>query len=335
MIYKLNENFLPLGILENFESLIWDIKYYECGEFQLNAPYSLGDEAKYIYDNVQNEVGIIEYVEKEDINHIYKGRLLKGLLNNKVISTTCTYTNKTPEYIAIDLVKKFAGQNILVETSQNRGTPIDTLQVTGDNLMEYTDELLKTADLGAKIEYDYVENTLTYKIIEGVDNSEKFPMAKEFENIYSFKYTNSIADFKNFAYVDGENSAKKRVRVTVDIRTGNEEKRELYVDARDLQQEYTEDDGTQVTLTASEYKQALIQRGYEKLAEYQIQETVEIEPVNNYELGEIRTFRDGNLFTTQRLTEKLIAYEDNTTKQTNTFGLQQLTKIQQVKRGLS
>lgn len=334
MIYKLNADFLPLGILEDFQSLIWDIKYYECGEFEFDAPYSLGDETAYIYDNVQNEVGIVEYMEKEDINYIYKGRLLKGLLNNKVISTTCTYTNKTSEYIAIDLVKKFAGQNILVETSQNRGAPIDTLQVTGENLMEYTDELLKTAELGAKIEYDYVANTLTYKVIEGIDNSDKFPMAQEFENIYSFKYTNNISDFKNYAYVDGENSAKKRVRVTVDIREGDEEKRELYVDARDLQQEYQDENGEQVTLTTSEYKQALIQRGYEKLAEYSVQETVEVEPVNDYTLGEIRTFRDGDLFTTQRLTEKLIAYEDNTIKQTNTFGLQQLSKIKQVKRGL-
>ena len=88
----------------------------------------------------------------------------------------------------------------------------------------------------------------------------------------------------------------------------------------------------QVTLTDAEYKQALIQRGNEKLDEYQIQETIEIDPKEYFEIGEKRTFRDGNLVSTQRITERIMAYEANQIKQTVTFGLQILDKSDKIKR---
>ena len=331
MIIKLDENFNPLGVLENYESMIWHEKYFECGAFEFHAPYSLGN-ALYIYDNQTDLTGIIESLEKEKMKHKYSGRLLKALLDNKIISYTCTYTNKSTEYIVKDLVTRFAGQNIEVEPNEDRGLVIDTLQVTGDNLMEYTDELLMGSELGGKIDFDYLTGKLTYKVYEGIDNSNKMPMSTDFENIYGFTYTNNRQDFKNYAYVDGENASQQRVRVEVDRRIGNEEKREIYVDARDIQSQYTDENNKQVTLTDAEYKQALIQRGNEKLDEYQIQETIEIEPKEYFEIGEKRTFRDGNLVSTQRITERIMAYEANQIKQTVTFGLQILDKSDKIKR---
>ena len=198
--------------------------------------------------------------------------------------------------------------------------------------MEYTDELLKGSELGGKVDFDYLTGKLTYKVYEGIDNSNKMPMSTDFENIYGFTYTNNRQDFKNYAYVDGENAAQQRVRVEVDRRIGDEEKREIYVDARDIQSQYTDENGEQITLTDAEYKQALIQRGNEKLDEYQIQETIEIDPKEYFEIGEKRTFRDGNLVSTQRITERIMAYEANQIKQTVTFGLQILDKSDKIKR---
>lgn len=331
MIFKLNADFQPIGTLENFESLIWDDKYFSCGNFEFHAPYSLGD-ASCIYDNSENQVGVIESLEKESMKHVYKGRLLKCLLSNKVISSTCTYTKKSTEYIVKDLVRRFAGQNIQVEANLNRGLVIDTLQVTGDNLMDYTDALLEDSELGARIDFDFQTGKLTYVVYEGIDNTAKMPMSKEFENIYSFTYTNDRSNFKNFAYVAGEDSGQNRVVVTVDKRVGDEEKLEIYVDARDVQSEYTDENGEQKTMTVAEYKEALYQRGVEKLAEYQIQETIDIDPKDRFELGEKRTFRDGNLISIQRITERSMAYEENTIKQNVTFGLQKLSYYDKIKR---
>lgn len=331
MIFKLNADFQPVGTLENFESLIWDDKYFSCGNFEFHAPYSIGD-ASYIYDNSENQVGVVESLEKDGMSHVYKGRLLKSLLSNKVINSVCTYTKKSTEYIVKDLVRRFAGQNIQVEANLNRGLVIDTLQVTGDNLMDYTDALLEDSELGARIDFDFQTGKLTYVVYEGIDNTAKMPMSKEFENIYSFTYTNDRSNFKNFAYVAGEDSGQNRVVVTVDKRVGDEEKLEIYVDARDVQSEYTDENGEQKTMSAAEYKEALYQRGAEKLAEYQIQETIDIDPKDRFELGEKRTFRDGNLISVQRITERSMAYEENMIKQNVTFGLQKLSYYDKIKR---
>ena len=306
MIFKLDKNFNPIGTLENFKSLIWHEKYFECGNFEFHAPYSLGENAVYIYDNVQNQVGVIESLEKEDKMHLYKGRLLKSLLSKKVINRIITYYNKSVEYIVKDLVSQFALQNIEIEENQDRGLVVDTLQVVGENLMEFTDELLKGSELGAKIDYDFLNNKLIFKVFQGVDNSNKMPMSKEFENIFSFVYTNDKSNFKNFAYVVGEKSSGEKVTVTVDNRVANEEKTEIYVEASDVQDSYTDDLGEEITLNDTQFKQALYSKGVEALNEYKIEETIEIDPKDKFEIGELRTFRDGDLISVQRITERII-----------------------------
>lgn len=333
MIYAFDKNFKIIRLLENFESLIWADKYFGCGEMEFHAPYSL-ENAKYIYDNQENKVGVIESLIYENFRHKYKGRFLKSLLSNKVISSTRTYFNKTPEYIVKDLVAKFAGQSIKIEPNKNRGTVIENLQVTGENLMEFTDKLLENSELGARIDFDFNTKTLTYIVFEGTDNSNKMPLSKDFENIIEFTYTKDASNFKNFAYVAGEEKeGKPRTIVKVDRRKNqSEEKLEIWVDARDLQSTYQTDDGKDATLSAEEYKQVLVARGKEKLDEYSALETVDIEPMGDFEIGEIRTFKDGSLITTQRITERVVAYEENRKKSEITFGLQHLSKIDKIKR---
>ena len=333
MIYRLDSLFKPRGILTNFESLIWHEKYYECGNFEFHAPYSLKDTA-YIYDNELNLVGIVESVNQKEMQYVYKGHLVKGLLFNKVIPYTCTYRNVSAEYIVKDLIKKFNlyQPHIEIEPSQNRGKTYDMLQVTGKNLLEYTDNLLKESELGAVIDYDFINNRLVYKVIKGTDNtSKKMPLCKNFNNIYSFTYTEDKGNFKNFAYVAGEKSNKERVIVTVDLTTGYE-KKEIYVDARDLQSTYTDENGNQVTMSDFQYQQALKQRGLLKLNEYQMRENIEVEPKENLEIGEKRLFKDGKMVATHRVTEKITAYEENRVKKTIVLGLKKIDRIDRLKR---
>lgn len=331
MISQLDKKFQPLGYLENYESLILHQKYFECGNFEFHAPYELDENAKYIYDNATGIVGIVEDREFEGMKNVYSGGLLKSLLKNKVISKTMTYTNKTAEYIVKDLVRTFASQNIQVEPSENRGKIYATLQITGENLLEYTDKLLSESEMGADIDFNFETSTLTYNVFIGEDNTEKAPLSRDYENIYSFKYTDKRSDFKNFAYVAGEDAGKNRVIVTVDNRVGSEEKKEIWVDARDLQSEYDEGE-TKKTLTPEEYKQALISRGEEKLQEYIPQVSIEIDPAMVLQLGEKRLFKDRDIYATQRITEKITAYEEHQTKQTVVFGVQKLNPLKQLER---
>ena len=105
---------------------------------------------------------------------------------------------------------------------------------------------------------------MTFVVFQGTDRSvqqSERPVvifSDEFGNLAAPKYTKTSVDYKNKAYVAGQGEGDDRVVVIVDL-TDGEEARELYVDAKDIQQE----EG----VTAEEYEALLRQRGLEKLAE--------------------------------------------------------------------
>lgn len=88
---------------------------------------------------------------------------------------------------------------------------------------------------------------------------------------------------------------KKRIERTIDRIKPGEERKELYVDARDLQS----DENT----SASEYEQMLIERGNEKLNECNKIETsnFKIDPLSNleykkdFDLGDIVVYKNEDL----------------------------------------
>lgn len=145
----------------------------------------------------------------------------------------------------------------------------------------------------------------------------------------------------NFAYVAGEGEGSARVIVEVDLRSSaDEERRELYVDARDLQSTYQDDAGDEHTYTADQYKALLRQRGLEKLAEYQKIETVngDVDPNANltygvdFDLGDLCTYRyaDVGIETTKRITEIQEVYEGSKQTLSVVFGNDQMTSITKI-----
>ena len=152
------------------------------------------------------------------------------------------------------------------------------------------------------------------------------------------QYNRDVSSFKNFAYVAGEGEGSARTVVTVDMRTSSEEeRRELYVDARDLQSTYTDDDGNERTYSASQYKQMLRQRGLEKLAEYEVLEVVnsDVDPNANlvygvdFDLGDLCTYRytDVNIECTKRITEIQEVFEGSKHTLSVVFGAEGTTSI--------
>lgn len=320
----LDKNYMPIGEIDDFKSLILHKEYYATGRFELHTPNKIYN-AVYVYINDfgTQDIGVIEGIDIDGNGVIYYGRLQKSLLNNKVIRHTKVFYNKTPEYIAKELVKEFGLQEITVEPVQGLGTPV-TIQVTGDNLLEFTDKLLQTQELSATIDYDYVNNTLIYKVYKGVDNTQKQPLSDNFDNVSQQRYTRNSETVKNYAYVAGEvTDGQPRTIVEVDIRdTPSEEKRELWVDARDLQSEI-EQNGETVIIPQQEYRDMLTARGKEKLAECTTDEECDFTPINiELSLGELRYYVNHyhGIESVQRVTELMYALEDHQLKKSVVWG---------------
>ena len=226
------------------------------------------------------------------------------------------------------------------------GTSV-TVTATGDNLGDKLYEIEKTQELSHRLRYDYLNNDLIFEVWKGKDRTDDQTenswaiFSDSFYNVKNAVYDRDESEYKNFAYVAGEGEGSARVIVGVDLRSSaDEERRELYVDARDLQSTYQDDAGDEHTYTADQYRALLRQRGLEKLAEYQKIETVnsDVDPNANltygvdFDLGDLCTYRyaDVGIETTKRITEIQEVYEGSKQTISVVFGNDQMTSITKI-----
>lgn len=291
----LDKDFQICGLVDDFSSLIWNRNYYKCGDFSLQtnlSSYNQFKNAKYIYSKNFKETGIIEAFEKkytsEGTKLLHSGRFLESILDDRCINETQYFKNMITEdiirflvdtYFIKDEIRKIP--KIVLGERKNLGT-VHTTQKTGGSVMDYIYELCKQDELSISLEYDFDNDQLVFNVWQGLDrldtqdNNSWVIFSKNFENILEDTYSADNTQYKNFAYVVGEsrktdssgNQTSKRVNVTVDRVKDGEDRKELYVDARDLQS----DEDT----TDEEYKQMLIERGIEKLNECNKVEEVEL-----------------------------------------------------------
>lgn len=355
----LDENFDTLGIVSVFNTLIWDRRYYAAGLFELYTPaeyFELMNTGRYLYRSDRTDLGVIREVnfarDAKGARTAYcKGYFSEELLNNRVLNTQINLSG-TPESIGRQLVQKYlispgdAGRKIpqiKLGTVKGIGTSV-TVTATGDSLGDKLFEIERTQEQSHRLVYDYLTNSLTFEVWQGKDRTDSQEVnswaifSDKFYNVKNAVYDRDESDCKNYAYVAGEGEGAARVVVEVDIRTDpSDERRELYVDARDLQSTYTDEGGTEHTYTAAQYRALLRQRGLEKLAEYEKVETVnsDVDPdanlvyMTDFDLGDLCTYRymDVGIETTKRITEIQEVYEGSKQTLSVVFGNDVMTNI--------
>lgn len=325
-----DKNFQTIGAIQVFNTLMWYRRYYSPGIFELHVPaeyFDLINGGRYLYRNDRTELGVIREAnftreEKGKKTAYCKGFFAEHLLNNNVIYPAFNRTG-TPEVLARNVVDQYIinpadtdrkNRHIQLGAAKGGGTSI-TLQNTGDNVGDRLYDMLKTQEMSQRLTFDYLGNMLAYEVWKGLDRRDTQTenswaiFSDSFRNIKNAQYNRDESDYKNYAYVAGEGEGSDRKIVEVDIRESpDEERREIWVDARDLQQHSDDADYTDL-----QYKDLLFQRGLEKLADYAVVETVDsdIDPAANlvygtdFDLGDLCTYRysDVNIECSKRITE--------------------------------
>ena len=238
----LDKNFQICGLIDDFSSLVWNRKYYECGSFNLQLGLNYWEQlknAKYVYSKNFNETGILEtlnYKTTEQGTEIQmSGRFLESILANRVINKTQNFKNIITEDIIRSLVDTFvinAGErtisNVVLGERKGFGKK-RTIQITGDNLLTKIYELCKEDELSIKLWYDFDNNKLVFEVWQGIDrrdtqNENTWAIfSKNFENILQDEYSTDETKYCNFAYVAGEGKAENRVIVEVNKIKENED----------------------------------------------------------------------------------------------------------------
>lgn len=276
-IYVHDANRQMVGIVEAYQSFRWTRRYGSSGSFVLQAVFTkaniqLLQVGNFIRKSDDSEVGIIDRIsismkEKEIIT--VSGMFATGLLGRRIIWGIETYDGLISGFIeqlitkhlinpknpagAIDIYRTIP--NISFITPQPINSSIK-MQVSYKNLQDVIEELLGYLDVGIKTEFNPTTGALTMSLYMGDTVSAVF--AKEYENIISQEYVYGLDNFKNAALIAGEGEGAAR-EVAGAIFGFGIERRELFVDARDLQQG---------TMDLGDYSGMLIWRGHMKLKEF-------------------------------------------------------------------
>ena len=296
-LYVYDSGMNMLGILEEITSLIWTRRYWECGDFKLLVPFNSthnqllqtgniiikhGDNeaAEILYTSISKNLEGFEVIEAQ-------GKFLTHWLSKRIVTEPLSNVTAKPQAI----IRRMVAENCISSIESRRlpdfsladddVIPGDDITYTSEeyvNLLDASVDIAQGSKIGFKTLTDRATGLHTFSVYKGRDytaeNTEGNPpciFSQEYDNVLEQEYTKSTEKYRSVAYVTGEEREDETSELVIvnDSLTGLD-RNELYVSASDIKQTYTDDDDTEITLTDEEYRQALVDRGNEKLQQYPI-----------------------------------------------------------------
>ncbi|MDZ5711668.1 siphovirus ReqiPepy6 Gp37-like family protein [Jeotgalibacillus haloalkalitolerans] len=360
MIDIMGHDFIKYGTIVNYTSIQFEESMNEPGhlEIHVNASIEGAEELQkgrlVIIDGDLNKCGLITDLGKDDEDQdmiIVKGHELKIITRQRTTippeGADYTVYNGTVEWV----MRKVMLDHFIQPEDPARlfpflqlgifkdAGPKTRVQQTNKPVNEVLTEISKIHDIGWRITPDLEAVQYLFQVFSGTDRSDEVLFEDEYgiDNILSASYTDTMEDYKNVAYVYGEGEGAVRKRVLIGNATGWN-RHELTIDARDLQSEEEE-------LTEAQYLSILQSRGYERLAEHQMQEFLSIKTLANTEGAPFQYGRDfylGDIVMIQlnrwglakkdRVTSVLHVWEDIGYRQDIMFGAEKPNVIKKIKR---
>lgn len=367
-------NFNLYGEIDNYESLQLTRSWHGIGDIEMRINKYMQHVDKLIRGriifpfNYLNKGYIIRHKEieldengKASENWIIKAMSLKSWLAQRLTMppSHTAYDNKQGDaesvmlhYVNNNVISTVDPRrkldNVVLAPNQNRGPTVDW-QSRYKNLAEELEKIGLQSGLGWNIDIDYENKQFVFKVLEGnnltAGQSELPPaiFSPEFDTLGQLTYTESELDYKNYAVVAGQGEGVER-RI---VETGNSdaagfERYELFVDARDVEEE-TDDDPPE-PLPEEKIEEKLINRGKQKLSEHEQEIYMEGQTLtksrlvyqHDYDLGDMVTMQNKGWGVTMdaRITVVKEIYEQQS-KIEITFGNDRPTLIDKIKQEMS
>lgn len=297
MVFSINNSeIVLLGQINQLNQVSWQKQFVDAGEFEITVPVTEENKTLLKKERIiwpgKESAGIIEIVDiekSEDGERIFtvKGRTLESILERRIINKTLMFKNEHISTILYDIV------NTMCINPENEDRiipflecavdewlgPVVTMQKTGDNVLYTLNEIcLRVEDIGFEIRFNPDQSKLIFKVYQASDrtvNQQTNPpvlFSDDTEDILADAYYENMQGMKNIAYVFGEGTGGDRVVVEEgEVHSAGFDRFELYVDARDLQQNSDPDN----PLSDEEYEEVLRSRGSENLGDARLVQTYE------------------------------------------------------------
>lgn len=244
---------------------------------------------------------------------------------------------------------RFMNDIILAENFYS-GDEIDW-QSRYKNLAEEMAEIGFLSGLGWNIDIDTQLKKFVFKALEGrnltVNQSDLPPaiFSPEFNTLGQMSYVESELDYKNFAIVAGQGEGADRRIIEVGEASTGFDRYELFVDARDIEEETQPEEGDPIPRPVEDIERDLINRGNQKLAEHEQEIYLEGQVLSKSRLVYQKDYNLGDMVTLQnkewgvtldaRITEVKEIYEPGNTSIELTFGNNRPDLISKIKQELA
>lgn len=230
-------------------------------------------------------------------------KAVRYLVNNNAIN--CTF-NTDRNFSMLELGALSNLPEIITDENGNAAE----IQVSYDNLLTYTDELLTEYNLSSKVIINKDTLKLQYVVYKGTDRStsntegnEPIIFSQEFDNLIESEYTLSTTQEKNVALIGGEGEGVERFYALIGG-TADLTRRETFIDASSINKKYKDDQEVEHEYTDTQYDNLLKSSGKNTLAPLK-----QIESFNgkldvsngqfqlnvNFALGDVVTIQDNEI----------------------------------------
>lgn len=358
-----DESRTTIGIIDTAKSIIWHSVYYGVGDFEIYIPANpqnveLLKVGNYVTRPNNDEVGIIETIHldfnpQDGYMITASGRFAKSLLDRRIIYKLNGTVN-TPTILSgkveVAVRKTVLDNAINCNFDSRRNIPILALaalkgltptivdasgnaaqkQVSYQNLMQYTDEVLQEYGMSAKVIFNNSNNLLLYSVFQGADRSAgntsgnpQIVFSVDYDNLNSSTYLYDEQTLRNAALIGGEGEGLERFYTLLTASKSGLQLREMFVDASDINKTHKEEGSDEeIPYTNAEYRALLNQEGQRELKETIVQETFNGE-VNvrfgmyqygrDFSLGDIVTIQDNYIqkYINTRITEVTEVQDEN------------------------
>lgn len=295
-----------IGIIDTANSIIWHSIYFGVGDFEIYTqatPSALNmlKIGHYVTRPNDIEVGIIEKINiandtENGVMITASGRFAKSILDRRIIyrlsgtvnratvlqgnveanvrslvqnnAITCSFDAK--RNIALLELGEIAGfDDIIVDENGNAAQK----QVSYENLLTYTDEVLKEYGLASVVVLDTERKKLQYIVYKGVDRSinnaeniDAVVFSQEFDNLSASAYAFDTTPEKNAALIGGEGEGVARFYALLAGTETDLQRREIFVDASSISKTYEDENEEEQAYTDAEYTALLKAQGRQDIA---------------------------------------------------------------------
>lgn len=297
----LDTNFTAIGLVDKYESFIWTDRYRTYGDFEIytDLQKDLFKEATqdlYLWSRHSDRIMIIEdrlIDTKEEIGTrvTVTGRSLESILTRRIVWEQTTVRGNLQNGI-----KKILNENVINPKDSKR--KIENLiftdstdpaitelkmdsQYTGTNIYDLLVDVCESYDIGFKITINE-SNQMCFQLYKGDDrtydqtDNPYVIFSPKFDNLLTSNYYESKRGSRNVALIGGEGEGLNRRYTQIGDVSGLD-RREMFVDARDITSEMLSDDPEEgiIQIPEAEYKELLESRGRDKMSEHKEVETFE------------------------------------------------------------